>query len=119
RLNKVWLTKSGIHTNGPVSASRAWRAAALAFLLLLIAPEPALAHGVITGSDPPGACPDLTATGLLSGSSDCGPLIVLPVPPTEVRLHFSEPVSPFGQGISVLGPDGRSVNQDPVRTEGS
>jgi copper transport protein len=68
--------------------------------LALASSGPALAHALIVDSSPPDAA-------------------VLGSPPGEIRVRFSEPVQPFGPGISVLDPGGRAVSLGPVQVSGS
>ncbi|HZR01443.1 MAG TPA: copper resistance protein CopC [Chloroflexota bacterium] len=76
------------------------RAAGLAILAALLLVTPALAHAVVASSDP--------ADGA-----------VLAVPPTAIVVRFSEPVQPFGVGLTLVGPDGRPVAADAVRVDGA
>lgn len=72
--------------------SRFWPALVglLAAGCLLLPVKAASAHASLVSLDPPPA--------------------LLAAPPTEVRLIFSEPVTPFGRGIEVISPSGRRVS---------
>lgn len=66
---------------------------------LALVPVAASAHASLVGSDPsPGA--------------------ILQVPPSEISLRFSEPVTPVGSGIAVLSPSGHAVGGGEARTSG-
>lgn len=51
---------------------------------------------------------NVEAHALLIASSP-SPGSILAVPPTEILLDFTEPVTPFGRGIDVFSPTGRSM----------
>jgi copper transport protein len=87
--------------------------AALIFLFLAF-PTPALAHATAIRSDPAGAC---AATPV--GASCESKTAVLDQPPTTVRVWFSEPVQPFGNGLIVTGPNGRRADRGPARLGGA
>jgi copper transport protein len=72
-----------------------------------------LAHAVAIRSDPAGVCP---TTGV---ASSCNPdPVSLETAPAAVRVWFSEPVQPFGDGLIVTGPDGHRVDRGSVRISG-
>src|SRR5581483_6606039 len=52
------------------------------------------------------------------GDVACAPDPVLPVGPATVRIVFSEPVTPIGGGVQVIGPSGRRVERGVSRVEG-
>src|SRR5207302_2092676 len=43
---------------------------------------------------------------------------ILAGPPVAIRVRFSEPVTPFGAGLQVVGPPGQPVQQGPVQSDG-
>ena len=76
------------------------RALVLAAALFLGSWSTAFAHAVVVGSSPPDGA-------------------VLAAAPTGLRVRFSEPVRPFGPGMSVLDPDGRRVGLAAVQVVGN
>src|ERR1700687_1792397 len=67
-------------------------AVAAAIVVVLLGPAPASAHAQLQSSDP-------------------SPSSVLSVPPSQVVLHFGEPVEIDFGSIRVLGPDGGRVDE--------
>lgn len=69
-----------------------------------------------------------TAALALAGGAAAHPQLVetqpaaksrLNVPPTRVVVRLTEPAEPVGDGIRIIGPDGREVGRGPVRVAGS
>jgi copper transport protein len=89
-----------------------------AILLAAILPARAHAHAEIVRAEPTADCGP-RAPASFARDQPCPGGVVLPRPPGEVRIFFSEPVAPVAGGISVLGPSGRRVDRGPARADGA
>jgi copper transport protein len=72
----------------------------VAAALALASGEQALAHALLVSADP-------------------APGSLVTAPPAAVRLHFSEPVTVAGPGLTVLAPSGRRASRGAVRVSGA
>lgn len=81
----------------------------------LILASPVAAHTLPTGADPP----DLCAGRFPASDPHCTAGATLAAPPTAVRLTFTEPVEPIGDGIAVVAPSGARADRGPARVAGS
>jgi copper transport protein len=76
---------------------------------------PVAAHTLPVGGDPPDLC-----TGRFPASDPhCTAGAILATPPATVRLTFTEPVEPVGDGITVVAPSGARVDRGPARVVGA
>src|SRR3989442_2636045 len=87
-------------------------------LLLGLLPARAHAHAELVRAEPPADCGP-KAPSSFARDQPCPGGVVLPRPPGEVRIVFSEPVAPVAGGISVLGPSGRRLDRGPARADGA
>jgi copper transport protein len=102
-----------------VSIWRLLLAAGLAATLSLIGPRLAQAHAEILRVDPPDRCAPLAMPRLPAGDIHCEHGALLDAPPAQVRVWFSEPVTPVVGAITVLAPSGWRVEQGPPAVDGS
>jgi copper transport protein len=102
-----------------VSIWRLLLAAGLAAALSLIGPRLARAHAEILRADPPDRCAALAVPRLPAGDFRCEHGALLDAPPAQVRIWFSETVTPVVGAVTVLGPSGRRVEQGPLAVDGS
>jgi copper transport protein len=101
-----------------LAGRRLFRVAAAALLLIAGRPPAAFAHAVLLRTDPPDICAPQAMPRLAADDPRCLTGAVLASPPAAVRLLFTEPVSPVGRGIRVVGSDGRRVDRGPARVDG-
>ncbi|MGI8551746.1 MAG: copper resistance CopC/CopD family protein [Dehalococcoidia bacterium] len=84
-------------------------------LIALVQPAPVLAHAGLLRSDPPDPCGPLAQPRLKPDDPRCASGYILARPPSSIHLLFSESVTPFGGGITVIAPSGRRVDRGAAR----
>lgn len=86
---------------------------------LAVWPQATLAHAVLVRAEPPDLCVATAVPRVSAGDPRCATGAALQQSPGTIRLWFSEPVTPVGSGIAVVGPSGRRVERGPAQADGA